>query len=113
MAEYQTPDGVSVHTGFPNAATDQSLQGLDLNSLLVRHSVSTYFMRAAGNDARAYGIQDGDILLIDRALKIRPTDLVIWWQGENFTVTPPQKVPADTPVWGVVSAIIRQLRKSP
>lgn len=107
---YENPKGVAVHEGFPNAGTDVSIQTLDLNKLLIKNTVSTYFMRMHGNSAHTYGIARGDILVIDRALSPQPNDLVIWWQGEEFKVSPQHRVPLDHAVWGVVSATVRQLR---
>lgn len=108
---YENPQGVSVHDGFPNAATDSSLQSLDLNQLLIRHSLSTFFMRLAGSEWQDMGIFAGDILIIDRALKPQANDLVIWWQGESFTLTPCHAAPPQTPIWGVVTAAIHQFRR--
>jgi DNA polymerase V len=110
---HENPDGVSVHDGFPNPATDSSLQLLDLNKLLIRHRISTYFMRIAGNDWQEQGIFDGDIVLVDRALKPRSNDLVIWWEGESFHISPKHAVPPDTPTWGVVTFTIHQFRGTP
>jgi hypothetical protein len=108
---YENPDGVSVHDGFPNPATDSSLQLLDLNQLLIRHRISTYFMRIAGSDWRELGVFSGDIAIIDRALKPKNNDLVIWWEGESFRLSPKHAVPLDTPTWGVVTSTIHQFRE--
>lgn len=107
---YENPDEVSVRNGFPNPATDSSLQLLDLNSLLIKHRTSTYFMRIAGSAWQEQGIFDSDIVLVDRALKPRLNDLVVWWEGENFRLSPKHTVPLDTPIWGVVTATIHQFR---
>ena len=107
---YENPKGVAVHDGFPNAATDASLQNLDLNALLIKNAISTYFMRMHSDDARDHGIARGDILIIDRALKPQANDLVIWWEAESFVVSPKHKVPLDHQVWGVVTTTIRPLK---
>jgi hypothetical protein len=104
--------GVTVHDGFPNPATDTSLQTLDLNKLLVRHGASTYFMRIEGNLWNDVGIFDNDIALIDRSLRPRPNDLVIWISGEELVVSAKHRVPMDTPIWGIVTTIIHQFRNS-
>lgn len=106
----QDTEGVSVHDGFPNPATDTSLQTLDLNKLLVRHEASTYFMKIAGNAWRAQGIYDNDIALIDRALKPKTNDLVIWTDRNELTISVKHHVPMDTLIWGVVTAVIHQYR---
>ncbi|MBA3758141.1 hypothetical protein H0X10_00720 [Candidatus Saccharibacteria bacterium] len=103
--------GVSEHAGFPNPATDRSLQNLDINILLIRHSASTYLMRIAGNEWRVLGIFNKDIVIVDRALGARANDLVVWWQGENFVISHQNQVPQETETWGVVSATIHQFRE--
>lgn len=105
--------GVSVHTGFPNPAIDKSLRSLDLNQLLIEHSISTYYFRVRGNHWQEVGIMDGDIAIVDRALDARATDLVIWWQdgGESFSVGTPKTMPKEVSAWGVVTAVIHQFRK--
>lgn len=109
MYEQET-DGVSVHDGFPNPATDTSLQTLDLNKLLVRHGASTYFMKIMGNTWGEVGIFDNDIALIDRALKPKTNDMVIWADGDELVISAKHKVPMDTPVWGVVTTVIHRYR---
>lgn len=107
-----TPEGVSIHAGFPNPAADTSLRSLDLNQLLVRHSASTYFFRIRGSEWEDAGIFDGDIAIIDRAVAIRKTDTVIWWNqnANEFNISGCKKVPSDATVWGVITAAIHQFR---
>lgn len=109
---YSNPDGVSVHDGFPNPAADTSLQSIDLNSLLVRHSASTYFMRIAGNEWVKQGIFADDLVIVDRALSPRGNDPVVWIFEEAFAISPKHKIPEGAEVWGVVSAVIHQYRGS-
>ena len=103
--------GVSEHAGFPNPATDRAIQTLDLNRLLIQHSASTYLMRIQGMSWRAIGIQDGDIVVVDRALDFGKNDLVVWWQGDSFTISYANQVPEDTQTWGVVTATIHRFKK--
>ena len=102
--------GVSIHTGFPNPAIDASLKDLDLNQLLVSHSVATYYMEITGNDWRSLGIFTGDIAIIDRAIAARPNDIVVWWHEDSFTMTPLHKVPKDATVWGTITATIHRFK---
>lgn len=103
--------GVSEHVGFPNAATDNSLTSLDLGKLLIKNPASTFFMRIAGNIGEPFGIYESDIVIIDRSLNAKTSDLVLWWADDGFVMGRPRQVPADTIVWGVVTRIIHQLRK--
>jgi len=108
---YEIQDGVSVHDGFPNSATDTSLQTLDLNQLLINHPISTYMMRITGNDWQNEGIFDSDIAIIDRALKPRPNDLVVWWKDDIFVISRFHQVPEDAVCFGIITSIIHQYRE--
>lgn len=103
--------GVSEHAGFPNPAMDRSLQTLDFNKLLIRHSAATYMMRIEGDDWQSLGIRDGDIVIVDRALGHKANDLTVWWQGENFVIGQAARVPEDTETWGLVTAVIHRYRR--
>jgi hypothetical protein len=105
---YENPKGVAVHDGFPNAATDTAIQTLDLNKLLIKNSVSTYFFRNQNYDWRSYGILPGDLLVVDRARAAGKNDLVIWWEGESFKLSPKHKAPLDHAVWGTLSGVVRE-----
>lgn len=100
-------DGVSVKAGFPNPAAEQLLDNPDFNRLLIRHPASTFCMRLEGREWEGQGVFDGDIVVIDRALNPRKTNLVIWWE-EAFKTGRFSQVPLDTPIWGVVTAIIHE-----
>lgn len=102
--------GVSVHTGFPNPAIDTSLRGLDLNQLLVSNPVSTFLMHVSGDDWQEIGVFAGDVAIIDRALSVKPTDIVVWHNGGDFAISNQAKIPKEAVTWGVVTAIIHQYR---
>lgn len=104
--------GVSVHSGFPNPATDARLESLDLNQLLIQHTASTFLMRIDGNDWQASGIFSGDIALVDKALSPRAGDTVVWWNDGTFAISNFSKTTEGTAIWGVVTAVIHQLRRS-
>jgi DNA polymerase V len=107
-------DGVSVHSGFPNPATDRKGQGsglaLDLNRLLVRHPSSTYLFRVAGHHWASQGVYDGDVAVIDRAMQANASDLIVAWRtGGSRLCRQHQLTPDDKP-WGIVTAIIHKYR---
>ena len=102
--------GVSIHTGFPNPGVDTALHGLDLNQLLIYNPVSTYCMAISGDDWQDIGIFSGDVALVDRALVVQPTDLVVWHAEGEFALSIAGRVPKQATVWGVVTAVIHQYR---
>jgi SOS-response transcriptional repressor LexA len=110
---YENPDGVSVHTGFPNPAADSSLQGIDLNNLLIWHSASTFLMQIRGNQWQEIGIFDQDIAIIDRALKPRPIDPVVWQHEGEFAISNYSSLKEGYRVFGTVTSIIHRYRSKP
>ncbi|WP_353851409.1 S24 family peptidase, partial [Achromobacter sp.] len=59
----------SVHAGFPSPADDYLVKRIDLNEILVTHPQATFLFRVAGDSMQDLGIFDGDLLLVNRALK--------------------------------------------
>ncbi|MEB3316756.1 MAG: S24 family peptidase [Cyanobacteriota bacterium] len=62
--------------------------GLDLNGLLIPHPLSTFFMRVRGQRLRRWGVRDGDLLLVDRALEPRPGQLLVVAHAGTFLLRP-------------------------
>jgi len=58
----------SVKAGFPSPAEDIR-EKLDLVKLLVRHSASTFFFQVDGVSMVDADMDEGDILIVDRALE--------------------------------------------
>ncbi|MBS1596750.1 MAG: translesion error-prone DNA polymerase V autoproteolytic subunit [Bacteroidetes bacterium] len=56
-------------TGFTAAADDYMERGIDLNEQLVRNKPATFFMRVKGDAMTGAGIYDGDVVIVDRAVK--------------------------------------------
>lgn len=57
-----------VVTGFGSPADDTGVTRLDLNDILVKHPLATFMMRVSGGSMRDAGIDDGDLVLVDRAI---------------------------------------------
>ncbi len=70
--------------------------GLDLNSLLIPHPLSTFFMRVKGDRLRSWGVHDGDLLLIDRAIQPLPGHLLVVAHGGRFLLRP---LEVDGDIW--------------
>ncbi len=117
-----------VCAGFPSPAEDLGAQRIDLTALLVTHAQATYFLKASGHSMVEAGIFDGDIMVVDRAVKPRHGHIVVAVVDGDFTVkrlyqragrvklraanvTFPEIVPKDgqtIEVWGVVTATIKR-----
>jgi len=64
-------------TGFTAAADDYMERGIDLNEQLIRNKPATFFMRVKGDAMTGAGIHDGDIVIVDRAVKAMSGRVVI------------------------------------
>ena len=64
-------------TGFGAAADDYAERGIDLNEQLIHNKPATFFMRVRGDAMVGAGIHDGDIVIVDRSLKVTSGKVVI------------------------------------
>ena len=58
----------SVAISFGSPASDSGITRLDLNDMFIKNQQATFVMRVAGDSMREAGIDDGDIVLVDRAV---------------------------------------------
>ncbi len=72
--------------GFPSPAEDYVEVGIDLNEQLIRHPISTFFLRVSGESMIGAGIHDGDLLVVDRSLEPRPGRVVVAVLDGAFTL---------------------------
>ncbi|MEG3111742.1 MULTISPECIES: translesion error-prone DNA polymerase V autoproteolytic subunit [Pantoea] len=75
-----------VPCGFPSPAQDYVEQRLDLNELLVQRPSATYFIRVSGDSMIEAGISDGDMLVVDSAMKAEHGNIVVAAIEGEFTV---------------------------
>lgn len=104
--------GVSIHAGFPNAASGSHSKVLDLNRLLIPHPSATFLMKLDSNQWSDRGMSAGDIIIVDRSLTPKTNDLVIWWEGEDFFIGPKHQTPEEMVIWGTVRSVIHQFREN-
>ncbi|MBM3433051.1 MAG: translesion error-prone DNA polymerase V autoproteolytic subunit [Bacteroidetes bacterium] len=64
-------------TGFGAAADDYSERGIDLNEQLIRNKPATYFFRMKGDAMHEAGIFDGDVLIVDRSIKLSNGNVIV------------------------------------
>ena len=63
--------------GFPSPATDYIEEDIDLNIHLIRNVPATFIIRVQGKSMVDVGINDGDLLVVDKSLKPRNFSTVI------------------------------------
>lgn len=75
-----------IHAGFPSPAQDCMECGIDLNKELVRHKASTFYGRIVGDSMVDVGIDEGDIIVIDKSLDAQDGDLVVCCVDGEFAI---------------------------
>lgn len=118
-----------ISAGFPSPALDFTDLGIDLNKHLVRHPSATFYGRAKGDSLKNAGIENGDLLVIDRSLepvngkiavcfidgeftakriKISKKEILLVPENENYQ---PIKVTEDNQflIWGIVTHVIKEV----
>ena len=75
-----------VAAGFPSPAMGDLNGTLDLNRLCISHPAATYFVRARGDSMVGAGIDDGDILVVDRSITPTNRRIIIASVNGEFTV---------------------------
>ena len=63
--------------GFPSPATDYIEEDIDLNMHLIRNVPATFIIRVQGKSMTNIGINDGDLLVVDKSLTPREFSTVI------------------------------------
>jgi DNA polymerase V len=76
-SEAAAPRRRPVSAGFGSPGEDFTVRRIDLNEALIRHPQASFVMRATGRGMRAAGIDEGDVLLVDRAIKAASGHVVI------------------------------------
>ena len=63
--------------GFGAAADDYMERGIDLNEELIGNKPATFFMRMQGDAMMGAGIFSGDLLIVDRSLRVTSGKIVV------------------------------------
>ena len=123
--------GNAICAGFPSPAQDYVEGGIDLNRELVNNPAATFFGRVSGDSMTGAGIDDGDLIVIDKSLEASEGDIAVCFLDGEFTLKRihiekdvlwlmPEnpkyrkiRVTADQHfmVWGVVTYSIKDVRK--
>ena len=77
-------EGVSA--GFPSPATDFLENSIDLNKELSTNPLATFYIKVKGNSMIDAGINDKDILVVDRSLEPQNNKIAICFIDGDFTV---------------------------
>lgn len=118
-----------VSAGFPSPADDYMDLKLDLNRELIKNPASTFFARVSGVSMIEEGIDDGDLLIIDKSIEPYDGALAVCYLDGDFTLKrfkdmgdhaflvpanrdySPIKVTGDNDfmIWGIVRYVVKKV----
>ena len=118
-----------IQAGFPSPAQGEYADTIDLNHALITNPAATLCARVIGNSMVDAGINEGDLLIIDRSITPHDGCIAVCFIDGDFTVKrlavrddgiylmpanakfPEMKVNecSDFQVWGVVSHIVKKV----
>lgn len=116
-----------ISAGFPSPADDFIELSIDLNKELIKNRDTTFFAKVKGHSMKNAGINDGDLLVIDRSLEPQNNKIavcqidgeftvkriliekeIIWLIAENEDYDPIKVTPENNfVIWGIVTNSIK------
>jgi DNA polymerase V len=120
----------TIKAGFPSPAEDYIDRKIDLNEQLIANPAATFMVRVEGSSMIDCGINEQDVLIVDKSLKAKDKDIILAVVDGEFTVkrlrikrglyelvpeNPEYQVititeGTDFVVWGVVTYVIHQAK---
>lgn len=118
-----------ISAGFPSPAEDFKQERLSLDNELIKNKEATFFARVSGQSMIDAGLNDNDLLVIDRSLspahnkiavcfldgeftvkRLRVKNDEVWLQPENKNYQAIQITEAnDFVIWGIVTNVIKKV----
>ena len=120
-----------IQAGFPSPAQGAFADSIDLNHELINNPAATFCAHVIGDSMIDSGINEGDMLIIDRSIEPHDGDIAVCFIDGDFTVKrllikddeislvpanrhyPVIRVPKESNfvIWGIVSHIIKKLNR--
>ena len=118
-----------ISAGFPSPADDFKQQRISLDKELIKNKEATFFARVNGQSMIGAGLDDNDLLVIDRSLepehnriavcfldgeftvkRLKVVNNGIWLQPENPDYEPIKITEEnDFIIWGIVTNVIKKV----
>lgn len=118
-----------IKAGFPSPAADFDETRISLDKALVKNPHTTFYAKANGQSMKGAGIDDGDIMVIDRSIEPRNNKIAVCLIDGEFTVKrikktkeelllmpenndfQPIKVTEENQfvIWGIVTYVIKKV----
>ncbi|MBR9845485.1 MAG: translesion error-prone DNA polymerase V autoproteolytic subunit [Algicola sp.] len=137
--EFYTPDDTqsldivlaqtSISAGFPSPADDFKECKISLDKTLVRNKEATFYARVSGQSMIGAGLDDGDLLVVDKSLEPTHNKIAVCFIDGEFTVKRLKVTPegvclqpenpiydpilvtenSDFQIWGIVTHVIKRV----
>jgi len=75
-----------IKAGFPSPAADFDESKISLDNVLVKNREATFYAKASGTSMIGAGIDDGDIMVIDRSMEPQNKKVAVCYIDGEFTV---------------------------
>ena len=75
-----------IHAGFPSPSQGAAGDTIDLNREVIKNPSSTFCARVIGDSMIEYGINEGDLLIIDKSLSPCDGNIAVCFIDGDFTV---------------------------
>ncbi len=118
-----------ISAGFPSPADDFKQERLSLDAELIKNKDATFFARVSGQSMIDAGLNDNDLLVIDRSLspthnriavcfldgeftvkRLKVQNDEVWLQPENKNYKPIRiTAENDFVIWGIVTNVIKKV----
>lgn len=118
-----------ISAGFPSPAEDFKQERLSLDKMLVKNKLATFYARVSGQSMIGAGLDDNDLLVIDRSLEPKNNKIAVCFLDGEFTVKrlkvdkgevwlqpenemyQPIKITAENDfiIWGIVTNVIKKV----
>lgn len=118
-----------ISAGFPSPAGDFKQERISLDKELIKNKEATFFARVSGESMINAGLEDGDLIVIDRSIEPANNKIAvcfvegeftvkrlivkkdrIWLNPENSNYKPIEVKDEDRLIiWGIVTNVIKKL----
>ncbi len=118
-----------ISAGFPSPAGDFKEERISLDKELIKNKEATFFARVSGESMINAGLEDGDLIVIDRSLEPTNNKIAVCFIDGEFTVKRLQvkknkiwlkpentnykaievKEDNELIIWGIVTNVIKKL----
>ena len=75
-----------ISAGFPSPAGDFKQERISLDKELIKNKEATFFARVSGESMINAGLEDGDLIVIDRSLEPTNNKIAVCFIDGEFTV---------------------------